>query len=726
MIAVFSFAAVSCIDEIGNTDIPTAEAGDEVQFGLSLGDPATRTIYGAEYNNAFPIFWSTGDKVQIYSPQCVVGRNDAEYQVTPVASQSYAKAMTKTGDYGVQWGTNATADFYSVFPSADVVFEGKGQPGDPVTATLNISSTQKGSLVSEDNTTNGKNYRVADMNNVIMYALTSNVKSGDIANLKYTPYSTIIEFEMSVTTDETNEAKKSVLVESVTLTAPKGTLITGDFTLTFPVPSTTTSATPITTAPAVSTGENNGNVIELQFATKPELFRTDKLFVKLSLLPIEVASLDGWTVSIVTRQGDKTPVENTKTIKDTGTATKLLAGQIHKVKLPSFEAKSEWTYSPADWMTKLPEYETIYLTELSIPGAWYAGGKGYQDSDHTMASLWEAGVRAFGIECRTATGSVINTTPSYVGVSGTGTNNIIAELDHYWNADKLSDLILQLSNKVKDSGEFAVMVINYAYGAKGGYRDQDFKFFLSGVQKAIDDSGADNIAGEITPETTIEDVKDQLIIKINVDSRVSNTITDAEAMFSTVPLAHDLDGSKVYFSDLKYGSWTEGENNYTDLPAITSDSFLWCFTSANRTQLDSGSDSDIPTYQDRKDALKAMIEKSKEIYAGSNHNVWFYFNAGGTQTTSLTANTNDSNAKSFASEMNPWLQNIINFKMYGGTDENGILHASDPSPLGIVMFNYCTNTTYGGPAIVQSIIEMNNKFDLKHYTNKAGQIVPMD
>ena len=34
MIAVFSFAAISCIDEIGNTDIPTAETGDEVQFGL--------------------------------------------------------------------------------------------------------------------------------------------------------------------------------------------------------------------------------------------------------------------------------------------------------------------------------------------------------------------------------------------------------------------------------------------------------------------------------------------------------------------------------------------------------------------------------------------------------------------------------------------------------------------------------------------------------------------
>ena len=71
MLAAFSFAVASCIDEELTPDAPSAESGDEVQFGLSLGDPETKTIYGVEAGNAFPIYWVNGDKVRIFSPQCL-------------------------------------------------------------------------------------------------------------------------------------------------------------------------------------------------------------------------------------------------------------------------------------------------------------------------------------------------------------------------------------------------------------------------------------------------------------------------------------------------------------------------------------------------------------------------------------------------------------------------------------------------------------------------------
>lgn len=57
--------------------------------------------------------------------------------------------------------------------------------------------------------------------------------------------------------------------------------------------------------------------------------------------------------------------------------------------------------------------------------------------------------------------------------------------------------------------------------------------------------------------------------------------------------------------------------------------------------------------------------------------------------------------------MNGWLLNTIKAK-------------SNPSPLGIVMFNQCTNEAYNGPAIIDAIIKMNSKFYLKHAGTTGG------
>lgn len=102
-----------------------------------------------------------------------------------------------------------------------------------------------------------------------------------------------------------------------------------------------------------------------------------------------------------------------------------------------------------------------------------------------------------------------------------------------------------------------------------------------------------------------------------------------------------------------------------------------------------------------------MMTFSKTVYERSNHNVWFYFNCGGTQATSSTSST--VSPTDFAKTMNSWLLSTINAK-------------TDPSPLGIVMFNQCTgaNETYHGADIIKAIIEMNSKFYLKHAGVSGG------
>ena len=52
-----------------------------------------------------------------------------------------------------------------------------------------------------------------------------------------------------------------------------------------------------------------------------------------------------------------------------------------------------------------------------------------------------------------------------------------------------------------------------------------------------------------------------------------------------------------------------------------------------------------------------------------------------------------------------------------------IREKADASPLGIVMFNRCTDKTYSGSDVIKAIIKMNSKFYLKHAganTNNTG------
>ena len=68
IISALALLACSCQDEEQGGVQPTP--GQDVQFGASLEQSATRTIYGDEANNAFPINWVNGDEVVVFSPDC--------------------------------------------------------------------------------------------------------------------------------------------------------------------------------------------------------------------------------------------------------------------------------------------------------------------------------------------------------------------------------------------------------------------------------------------------------------------------------------------------------------------------------------------------------------------------------------------------------------------------------------------------------------------------------
>lgn len=744
MTLALSFLFAGCSeDEL--TKGPGAQVGDEVQFGLSLSNLDTRTVYGDETSTGFPIYWVNGDKVRVASPQCLSGRNSAEYQIAvDGATQNYATNMTKTGDAGVQWGNAEKADFYSIYPSSastELKVSGEG-----VTTKLHVDATQFASTsTKKDN--NGTDYfyaQPAEMGNVVMYAKTAGVKSGTTVELHYTPFSTVLEFEINASNEVVAGKQTKITIQSLTLTAPdEKTTIAGDFGFNFDGPSITPAATGGSNSITLHFLDNN------QYTTVLSTTKTT-LKAKMCLMPIS-GNLDGWKIEVNTSAGT---FSKNLTAKDSkGKATTLDPGKVHKIKLPPLNyASQEWVYNTANWITSLPDYTNIYLSELSLPGAWYAGSTEAYQETNDIAKLWEAGVRAFAVETRTTATTGLSTAaiaPNGIALSGSqdnsletyeaGTNSLgtgsSSKAKVSFNGTSIATIITNIANQVK-SEEYGVLVLSYADGGNSGHRPVDYGAWLQLLYEAyngLNPTVKEKIyQGGVTANTTVKDVLGKLILKINVDKNIAmegsvykRYVVDKKyaytnnlpALFSYNPFLIQMTGAdytRPYYSNLSWSNWGDGTDyrNYDlvdNLSGITdaANRFIWVFSSANRTHTDNPTTTiDIPTYAQRKEALKVMGDYSKKIYDASTHNVWFYFNCGGTQAESSTSDSNLS-PTAFATEMNKWLLDQINAK-------------TDASPLGIVMFNQCTSDTYNGPAIVKAIIEMNSKFYLKHAGTSGG------
>lgn len=729
-----AFTVASCSDDMESPNHP-ANTGDEVQFGAALSGVDTRTVYGDSTTTGFPIYWVQGDKVKVASPQC--GVKQAEYSVSVASeTQNYATSLNKTGAAGIQWGTSKTADFYSIYPSDGAALNIQGNN---VTATLRVNATQYAKTTDKTGT-DKKTYiyaQPAEMGNVVMYAKTANVsKSAEAVNLHYKPFSTVIEFEITAPATNSGNQQSAIIIQALTLTAPTGTTIAGDFTFNFPENDTI--------APTIAAASGGSNAITLHFLENNQyntVLSTTKnmMKAKMCLMPVSgVSSLEGWTVAVNTSAGTFS-----KTL--TGQTGELKPGMVHKLKLPRLSyASDEWVYSLDSWITSLPDYKNIYLSEVSLPGAWYAGSsEAYQDTTD-FTTLWNAGVRAFAVETKTTTKGLIP--PTGIAVSGTGDNSLTSYNSGtnslhstegskgkvYSSGTAISTIINNIAAAVKQD-EYAVLVLSYADGGESGRRYVDYGAWLQLLYDTFKSLSTDVKAkihqNEITPNTTINDVLGKLIIKINVDANIAKSGSvswwslgtqtanysygnNLPALFSYNPFVQQIKSEGYSFSTPYYSNmyWMSWEDSYRIYHTSMPNGLTWCFSSANRTQLNSGTDTNIPKYEDRQAALKKMGDESKKIYDASTHNVWFYFNAGGTEATSIDGG--DPSPTKFAKLMNEWLLNSINNKIKN----------SEPSPLGIVMFNQCTgdNASYHGTDIIKAIIEMNSMFYLKHAGDDSG------
>ena len=108
-----------------------------------------------------------------------------------------------------------------------------------------------------------------------------------------------------------------------------------------------------------------------------------------------------------------------------------------------------------------------------------------------------------------------------------------------------------------------------------------------------------------------------------------------------------------------------------------------------------------PKLSERHLAIDDITAQSRTIYENNLHNAWFQIGIGG-------YNANDDTDKlTIASNLNSYLLTKVQNKLLS---QEGLA----PSPVGIVLMNYCTGDSSkgNGAALVKAILEMNTMFRL--------------
>lgn len=699
-------ALVACNQE-NMPERPTPTPGAEVKFGVSLNKTdVTRTIYGEEHTvddkKFFPIYWVRGDKVLVTSPQCLNGRNTAQYKVSVDTDkqQNYATSLDKIGEAGVQWGQKDFADFYSVYPADNASVQG-------TTFSLTMPNVQYDILDNEDN----KVY--ADMNACFMSAVSKGVTNGSEVNLTYTPLSTAIRFTLRGPSSAEGQTDSEVIISQVVLKADQP--IAGDFTVDMNTPE-----------PTVKLGSKTYNEITLythyaETGGYLTLGLNDEVELNAFVIPYEnLAVNENWKLEVTTAQG----VVYTTPLGGTGDG-KLMPGRIHrfKGKLPSLPAPTtDW--DPSNWMVNVPR--NVYLSEISIPGSWNSLNKEFQYAANRSSELdvnsveaqkaaiadqYKAGVRAFHIDTRwkgkyEAFKGYVMTDLSVA--NGADANTIGLTGPKYMPKDNISfaTVLKCITDHVK-SNEYMMVFCTFA---QNSYEETE-----GGWMKAISDACADDRiidARTISSNTVVGDVLGKVIVIVNCAKdprKIDNLPKGSKCLFTYTPLELD-------------------ENRYKTQPWCTgaivncADASLNMYSAQAQimaSPMDAAKGYTVsgrgyaPAWAERKQKTENILKWSLDNFQKKNyaHCDWLYNGLGGYLCTSGGKEVKDSQ-KEVAKELNRWIDSKMKLMAAKPTGEQTPYY-----PVGLVLMNYVTDATYGVP-VVKGILSHNNKFRKAYDPNK--------
>lgn len=732
--------------------------GQEVKFTANLENSkqGSRTLYGEEVdsdndgtNDGIKVNWVNGDKITVYGSTCATGRNQASYTVNAANSgtQNYADKLERIGEIGVQWGSEKTSDFYAVYPAIGGTFSPDG---------FEMEIREQQNNYFEKKTTKNANGEtvivwegtpyVDDINNptmqdALMYAYEKGVTNGSDVDLTFKPFSTVLKFRLDgwtffqVTKNENGEILSTtpttssepayiskIIIQVLDETAYQ---IAGKCNFKFEngVPTYVSggSESAITIYPdylPLSTGES----VEFSAFVIPQEY--------------ELSENTPWVVTLETSNfGTHSFMMAPEIVNDV--IPTILPRKIHKINIPNLpitnESQFDLTGHLENWMRYIPR--NVYLSELSLPGAWYATDANYQ-STTDLATQFSKGIRAFNIDCRaslteglTSRADNINFSDLYLACSGTESS--IAILGSGWIQEGIyvKDKLIELINLVKNHPqEYIVALLTIA---EKPYTESSrhlgslnpsyiLQLFNTVYNELLSDTNYSNYIynSKITSNTTVKDVLGKLIIKLNINT----TYDKFTGSTYTVPNTMISEGSMI--SNDTYGS---GDFVLGTFTSMQSRDVYWGKEKTDlkyyyhQCQLTINSDTETdgtgtPSFGDRKAAIDDIISQSSEIYKANDHNGWFQLGVGG------YIDDGSEDRITVAKTLNPYILSKVNAKLNRETLADGT--TLEPSPIGLVLMNFCTvdDTEYQSMDLVKAIVTMNTKFYLNR--NKDAEEWP--
>ena len=751
----------SCSKDEMETPAVNPLAGNEVMFTSSVGE-ATRTLYGEESDtgNSIAVKWVTGDLISVYGADCSL--KQAEYKVTAAANAAtangmnyyYAESLDKTGETGVQWGSSGVSDFFAVYPSTPNSFkantDGSATVKTTVRASQNVAFKKTTIKVDGQNQVlwTSQHYNGASSNptmtDAVMYAYTKEASATNAdgtakaVDLKFNPFSTVLRFTMKgfqsyQKTEEIETPKDAELaVNRIILTAPTGINIAGDFNLTI-----NTNGTATATA-----GTTNQITIYPEYLPlkNKEWVQFDVFTIPMS--GVQLSATTPWTIQVETTLGLFTYKLIPQKLVD-GTLTNsdapLTAGALHKLTIPQKKVYLGFEIPADAWLEYIPR--NVYLSELSYPGAWYATNSDYQGTA-TLTDMYTSGVRAFNIDCRMTASAdswekhssvlgnyyTIKDNPQYVlqcagsetleGINVLGGTRVSSIADGKSVESQLEELAKLITDE-----EFIIVVLTIAEKPKdlSGSLSGNTQSFGNNVDPAKIMAAIKDIlrrkgsalkvfgcrtqdAGKtLNANTTVNDVLGSMVIKINLnvdqDATALSNYEMSNVLISEGSMASE---SKYITSPIVAGSFTSmNEATMYWGSASTNPEMKYYYhqaqlTTSNKT---ASSGSSTPSLYDRMLAVDNIINKSSEIYAQKKHNALYQLGIGG------YINNRGEDRATVASTMNQYVLDHVTTKL-----------ATTPSPIGIVLMNFCMDKTYKSLDLIESILDMNTSFYLNRNT----------
>lgn len=747
---------VGCSDDSQDNGMAKnpVKIGDEILFGSSLSDKVeSRTVYGDRDYEGVAVNWVEGDEIAIFCKETSQPANHlVNYRITPdenTPSKASEVMKVDPNAAGLQWGGEELHHFYAFYPASAVHGAESDDQQGTISASIPVNQQpagwHTGPIVSQDPTVDKQTtlFALPNMDYAYMYAYNAvdrnTVESGSgTIWLQFHNLVTVLDITIPAPEDGS-----TVVVTDVTVRAVGGTntILTGDFNCY--IRGAGETGTP-TCEPSGDMGEVR-NVINIPCYNQD----TDEyvtlggevkfLNVKAYIIPDNENVIDKRTLQIAvnTLNGG----EKNRTLQ----YASIVPHKVNRVLLPPVDTDGD-----KYWMSALDK--NIYVSELSIPGSKFsvltsANGAAnvYQNSD--IQTQFEDGVRAFIFQT-SAIGSNSDNSWSPENNTFTGDIKIVSEsaekeVMSLGTAVKEIASYLKACEEAKKTNEFAFLMLTFATGGNSDsgtgeyyWEDNDWgipirhwrwlreprdaeqtwiNLLRDKVNELAEDPENRIYTGEITPNTTIDDVKGKIILKVNYNSEgMLKYYTDPKSFVcngpdvkTSAPLMFTFWGTST--GPDKSGDWTYQDNN-GGMPmdwgvpmwyANSNAQLRWYYQ-----EVTSVGTNQEATKQQKEDGIKHLFQESVDLYKNDNsHMTWFMNDLGGYYSDNGNINGRGTGIEALAIDMN----NLGVQQLQERTENAG---------LGLIFMNFAdkqstSGANYKSDYLIQTIIMNNRKFQLR-------------